>query len=683
MFYKIKECALQIVKLFSDPDAKNKVAIVNDKITSLISDLDDHYVLALKAANMATWKWDYNKDILSWDDNMFELYEVEKDGNTNLRYQNWRNKVHPDDIEELEKDLFDCIKTQRPFYNIFRIQCSNGEEKYIRGNGRIIDDQLLGVNYDITANIIKENILKENLDKQKILFDKSPIGVEIVDNNFKIIEVNEMFSNMVKYPKEELIGKTFMEITHPDDINMDVELATKMLHKEIPEYRIEKRYITKDGKTIWALLNVKAIWSPDGELSYYIPTVIDITYRKQIENNLNQSIEDLKKANKSKSEFLAMMSHEIRTPMNGIMGMTQLLQETNISEEQKKYIKNIKESGEILLHIIGNVLDLSKIEHGKIDIYNNLFNLQKIFEYIEDLYRSRLNNTVNIKMNIDNNIPCDLIGDEYKIKQILFNLVGNSCKFTKEGLIEIGADLISIKDEFVTINFFVKDTGEGIEEEDLQKILEPFAQADTFSKRKHEGVGLGLTICHRLLNKLDSNLKIESTINEGSEFSFILKMKIANQQQLEQIVNEKGEDPYKLTVLEKCSILIAEDNEMSKEVISGFLTFLGSKDFTIVSNGIEVLNALKEKYYDIIFLDIQMPEMNGFDTAISINKMYSKKEKPFIYALTAHATIENEKNSLSNGMDGYLSKPITLENLKTKLTSCYQALKIRRSDYVN
>lgn len=672
---KIKEFIHDIMAaalLHDDATAKH----LEDKISILLSELNEQYSLALKAANMATWKWNYKENILTWDEKMFELYDVDK--STNLQYFNWKKSVHPDDIEEIEKHLFYCVSNHQPFHTSFRIICKDSSTKYIRASGRVFGDCIIGINYDITVNIEKEKALRENLEKQKILFNQSPVGIGIVDTDFKILEINEKFSEIIKWPKNEILNKTFMEITHPDDIQKDVDKANQMLMGKISQYEMEKRYIGKNGEITWVILNAKAIRDENNNISYFIPTITDISYNKQMEIELKKNIEQSIEANKAKSEFLAMMSHEIRTPMNGIMGMAQLLKETNISLEQKKYIDNIQESGEILLHIIGNVLDLSKIESGKIDIYETTFNIKEVFEYIQDIYKSKLNKHINIIIDSDNNIPDILIGDEYKFKQILFNLVGNACKFTKDGTIKMHSKLLNISNEYVEVQISVHDTGEGISQKDISKILEPFAQGDSFSKRRHEGVGLGLTICHKLLSIFGSELKITSKLNEGSEFTFNLKMKIPTSFEIK---NNKEIISGNLNIhANEYSILVAEDNKMSQEVIAGFFDFLGINNYTIVSNGLKVVEYLKNNYYDIIFLDIQMPEMDGIETAKYINANFSKEKKPFIYALTAHAMIEDENNFLSNGMDGYLSKPLTLDNLKFKLNAGYQALKVRRQN---
>jgi signal transduction histidine kinase/ActR/RegA family two-component response regulator len=411
----------------------------------------------------------------------------------------------------------------------------------------------------------------------------------------------------------------------------------------------------------------------------------------EINEQLAVSNIQLASATKAKSEFLANMSHEIRTPMNGIIGMIQLLCETNLTEEQKDFVYTIRDSGNSLLTIINDILNFSKIESGNLQLEAHPFRLKDIIKSVCNLLSTQTDiKKINMQYSIDSHIPVYLLGDGSRLRQVLLNLIGNAIKFTPAGGVYLSANSQLIADDQECTQYqlmiSIKDTGIGIDGDRLQKLFQPFTQADASISRKYGGTGLGLAISKSLVNLMGGRIWVESLGNiagnppddwianknnyhQGSifHFTFIAKAVLS----CELIPKDSSQPPQTKDIkyLSPLKILLAEDNLVNQKVAIFTLKKLGYIA-NIANNGLEVLAMLENQFYDIILMDMQMPEMDGV-TATKIIRQ-SSQNQPYIIALTANALEADHQLCLDAGMNKFITKPIVIEEISRVLSEYSQ-----------
>jgi signal transduction histidine kinase/CheY-like chemotaxis protein len=398
------------------------------------------------------------------------------------------------------------------------------------------------------------------------------------------------------------------------------------------------------------------------------PDDSDIKYRllEKKFKAISEKAEMLEHEIRSTELFLASMSHEIRTPLNGIIGMTEVLDDTPLSEDQQEYVSMIRESSNNLRVIVNDVLDVAKINAGKMELETIPFNLVSKLNASAGLFKQKIDEKkINLILSLDKKIPTHVMGDPTRLSQVIINLISNAIKFTdKGGRLEIITELIDKNREEVTFKLSVSDSGIGMTKEQQEKIFEAYSQATISTTRKSGGTGLGLTISRKIMNAMGTELEVESEEGKGATFFFVITMKIASQPSLEvEEVEEQSVEEKKS--FDEVNVLVAEDNPINQKLIKIVLQNLGL-NVTLASNGQKAYELRIQNDYDLIFMDIQMPIMGGVEATHSIlqyEKENGEKHIPII-ALTANALPGDKERYMSEGMDDYATKPLDVKVIK-------------------
>lgn len=527
--------------------------------------------------------------------------------------------------------------------------------------GRIIAQ---GLFRDITERkqAMEELIRSQVFSKQ--LVDTANVMVVCLDSFGKVIVYNECAEQITGYTREEVLGQSWFDFAAPMNRFPQVyEVFSQM--KESDEFpRIfENPILTKSGEErIISWQN--SVMRQYAEEPIIVSFGIDITSRIQTENALRVAMEKLEASNKAKSEFLANMSHEIRTPVSAILSLADHAQRLSDPKKIKAHLGQIADSAKALVDIIGDILDLARVEAGKFSLDEKPFPLSKtIHGALEHFRRECLDKGLTLNVEIAEGIPDVLVGDSVRLRQLLTNLVGNAIKFTSQGgiTITVAATPVATEDR-VELHFAVRDTGIGISPEHIANIFENYWQADSSFSKSYQGVGLGLAICRELTTRMGGRIWAESVLEAGSTFHFTVTLGLTADAENTQ---DTGSEVF-ITDLQALRILVAEDNPINRQVFQEFLSELGHSVQT-VSDGQEALDIVGRKSFDLILMDIQMPRLDGLEAARRIRQGACgpvAAELPII-ALTAYAMSGDRERFLSAGMTDYLGKPIPLDTLQS------------------
>jgi PAS domain S-box-containing protein len=493
--------------------------------------------------------------------------------------------------------------------------------------------------------------------------------VDLVNNETFFSPV---FSEMLGYKAYQQLEESWEDLVHPEDLpkawNLFVDHLEGLSHFYECEYRLRKM----DGSYFWVLDRGKvAETDAEGNPTRVIGTFSNIDYRKRLEEEYKHALQKAEEASHAKSLFLSTMSHEIRTPLNGVIGFINLLLMDQPNPKQIENLNALKYSADNLLYMLNDILDFSKIDAGKMDLEVRPFNL---IEILQNTTKSFLNSAkekgLSLQLMASKDIPAFLLGDSVRISQIINNLLSNGIKFTEKGEVGLMAKFIESKNNIASISFEVWDTGIGIEQEYLPQLFEHFTQAYTDTTRKYGGTGLGLAICKKLVDIMGGNLIVESNKGKGTKFSFTLKLAIADTN-TEEIKSARLPENVNFSGL---NVLLVEDNQVNVMVAKQLLNRWNIQVDAAV-NGKDALVWVKRKKYDLILMDLQMPEMDGFESASTMRKAGILTP---IFALSANVNSDARENVIASGMNDYISKPFKPSELSEKINSIYQQKKAKK-----
>lgn len=514
---------------------------------------------------------------------------------------------------------------------------------------------------EIIIDITDKKRAEEELQVLSLVASKTNTGVSIQDKEGTTTWVNQSLEKMTGYKLEELKGHQMGNILSP---NFDQELIINARNKSRnnQSYMIEVLGEKKDGSPIWFSVSNTPILNSKGQVERQIDLISDITQRKQVEKEMIEAKEQALKLSQAKEMFLSVMSHEIRTPLNAVIGMTHLLLDNDPKISQVDDLNILKFSGENLLHIINDILDFTKIETGKMELEIFPFNLKTLAnDIINSLQVNVKKNGNSLSLVFDPQITGKISGDKNRLYQILMNFLGNAIKFTDNGLVELRISLVAENDEASVIRFEVADNGIGIPKDKQGYIFETFTQAKTDISRKYGGTGLGLAITKKLLDMFNSEITVDSTEGKGTTFTF--EIAFSKTAEISAALGIGDE----LSVFIGKKILVVDDNEINILIAKRILSKWGLEIDSAI-NGYEAIDKIMTERYDLIFMDIKMPGIDGFETTgiiRDINGSYYK-QLPII-ALTASTLKNDHFKFVECGMNGHVLKPFNPEEIKKLL----------------
>lgn len=511
---------------------------------------------------------------------------------------------------------------------------------------------------DITEQHNTNLAIQNSEEKYRGLMENMELGLMEVDNNSVITKVYDRFAKMLGYEPEEMIGKNAVELLPTKEHIKKVSDVVEGRKKGVSSaYEIE--ILNKKGEKIWVLVSGAPIKDTNGNVVGSLGIHFDISEHKKILKELEIAKNDAEQARLAEVNFIANMSHEIRNPINAIVGMSNLMYDTELNEQQYDYLETIKYSSELLMNLISDILDINKIDAGEIDVNYKEINVVDLTKaIIKTLAFNVKNKNIEIIQDIDQNIDFHVFSDLNYFNQVLMNLIGNAIKFTDKGYIKVVVKLISDSTTDCKILMEVIDTGIGISAEELPTIFDNFRQANTTIKAKFGGTGLGLAITKKLVNSLDSEIHVESELDRGSKFSIIWNFKKGGLIKAKEIRQVKKSERIKVN-----NILIVEDNIINQNYLKGIFS-KNEISYTIANNGREAIKICETEVFDIILMDIRMPEMDGYETSVWIRSQNENpNQKVPIIALTASALVDEKTKAIEAGMDDHLSKPYTESQL--------------------
>jgi PAS domain S-box-containing protein len=573
------------------------------------------------------------------------------------------------DIQRRLGQSENLLVLKKPFDNIEVIQLAHAlTRKWLvssQAQARLEDLDLMVAQRTAELQAANQRIKKQFEEKAaaeaafRTVFESSPIGITLSDLEGCYVDVNRAMEELMGLPKSRVIGRGPVELgwlenrEDFDAIRGAADQASGLDAKELIYWNAKLGRCTG---LLWA--RRVAI----GGVGYLLSFVLDISERKQMELELVRARLGADAATHAKSEFLAHMSHEIRTPLNGILGLSLLLEEESIPDDLRPMMGLIRTSGEVLRKVLDDVLDFSKIDSGRLELEEQPFDIRSSLQWSFELFRqAAAEKNLEYRLRLDDRLPARISGDATRLCQVTANLMSNAVKFTHQGSIEMEAQLVEMapRDGRHLIRISVRDTGIGIPEDRIDRLFQSFSQVDASTSRCYGGTGLGLAISKRLVEMMGGDIRVQSRVGEGTTFECTISAGIA-----------AGAEPATETANSESTkglkILVAEDNKVNQIVTMRMLQKLGCQA-ELVCDGATSASRVEANSYDLVMMDVNMPEVDGLEATRRIRRMPAAQSRVPIVALTAAATNEDRAACMAAGMDDYLSKPIELQALRRAL----------------
>lgn len=647
---------------------------------------DKMWRLAIEGSGDGVWDWNVPENDVKFSKRWKEMLGYAEDEITD-GFQSWANKVHPDDLDDLLANKVQPFIEGKisNYVGEFRMLCKDGNYKWILAramsteikNGKPL--RVVGTHTDITERKLVEQTLQnakesalialqkldestQNLRVLSRAIEQSPVVNIITDKNGVIQYVNPRFSQLTGYASEEVIGQTF-SISHaglPHEEN-HAQLWASISSENTWQGEICNQ--KKNGVIYWANTSISPVRNEKGEITQFIATKEDITDKKAAAELLLAAKEEADAANQAKSDFLANMSHEIRTPLNAIIGMAYLAMQTQTTNKIIDYLEKIHYSGHHLLEVISDILDLSKIESGKLELDNSTFKVSQLLENVTTLAgEAAAAKNLALNIELDPALPNQLHGDFLRLGQVLINYANNAIKFTDNGKITIRLNKLDETESEIYLRLEVEDTGIGLTPEQQNKLFQPFQQADSSTSRKYGGTGLGLVIAKQLAEIMGGEVGVESEAGKGCTFWCTARLGnvVDNGDNKNEASTPRSDFQHAhFASIHGSAILLAEDNIFNQEVASTMLT-QAYATVTVANSGIEVLAWLRKAHFDCVLMDMQMPGMDGLEASRLIRADPALAHIPII-ALSANIMKSDRDHCFAAGMNDFITKPFRPE----------------------
>ncbi len=692
--------------------AEGDVRRINAELEQLVSkrtsQLDDKVVelrksrqqlsLALEAANIGLWDWRPLSGELYTNDIFHTMLGHTPDSFPET-LERWSSLVHPDDLEPVMAMLQPFLDSDDTFYRSeYRMRTADGQWKWIMDVGRVVQrndqgraERFIGIHVDTTVHKQDELLLQESQNKFQRLVDD--MGNKFVVFSHRgltgeILYVSDGVSSVFGLTKEEVMNQSWGASANwlPESAEAAQSYAIQQVEGKAGFLQFEMCFIHPDGEERTIRVASHPVIDVDGNVLSIDGILEDYTEQKKIEQQLIKAQQHAEAANESKSMFLANMSHEIRTPMNSIIGRTNLALADEPDGELRAHLEMISSSSENLLALINDILDLSKIEAGEVEIENRPFDLHELIHSCRKTIGSLIGDKekqLELTCTIASEVPQAVTGDALRLRQVLLNLLSNAVKFTEKGYVDLSVERLKSDDELLRFQFNVRDTGRGIAFDKQEHIFSKFAQEDSSTTRKYGGTGLGLAICWQLCQLMEGSIQVLSTPGKGAAFIVTLPFQPCS---VEAFPPAEKTVPREQSEGRPLSLLLVEDNDPNR-ILARMVLEKKNHQVTEAHDGLQALNLLGKQNFDAILMDVQMPVMDGLaasriiraaecggqiegiqeDLAMQLTTRLSGSHTQII-AMTANAMSGDREECMAAGMDDYLSKPLRIDDLYEKLT---------------